>query len=979
MSALFLKLVNMSITASWLVLAVVLLRLILKKAPKFIRCALWILVGVRLILPFSLESVLSLIPSVRTVPQEIVYSASPAINSGITIVNRAINPILSQSFAPDPARSVNPMQIVTALASYIWIAGAAAMLIYCAVSYFLLRRRTREAVESEKGIFICDRIDSPFILGVIKPRIYLPCGIKESDAEYVIAHERAHLRRRDHIWKPLGFTLLSIYWFNPVIWIAYVLLCRDIELACDEKVIRESGDEIKKPYSEALINCSITRRRISACPLAFGEAGIEKRIRSVLSYKKPAFWIILLAVLISAVAAVCFLTDPKEDPHFDRQSVHTDAQGITVRIVDIEVFDPSPYIEGEWKNNGSKGIVYGEPFYIYKNEDGAWKDCNRMSSVFNLPGYGLSPGASVTKRYSLDYMQMDEPGLYRFDSHYRTDDGSSEEYNVSVEFELVDPVEGIDVRQIKATSVVANPISEYSKSFLPEMPRFRIINEKHLLLWKDDQWMACGDLQAEELTDKLWDDELKGVGWNIEDSARDIRKNNKRAWLIDSGGSEGDHFFYLLLEQKDGACYIAQGNYSEEPGCKLTNIYSVEEEAAADPETVVINSSLVYDSPPTLIVTANGQSIVAWKGAYLWNYIGQDGEKFTKSNDSSDPFANIEIIKPWCINMLSYDGPGNPQVSLSFTLDPDELTVSCIDASDPDAKPESLTVDGRSFGLKNGEYIYKIKAEWTSFANNYGSVEYAFFTGMTGYGEKEWHDGFKYDFIYDIDNDGINEYVVVTNGVTTDFFTFTVGACDEDKVAGGLEGTAFLPDYPCQISVVKQDDGYYLGIPKKGGDAVYLYKIGVDEATGRISLYCEATGEYMPYWQADLNTSGLEQTSAYSPVIDTIVGDINGDGYDESCSLSAGPTSGVLSFYISMNTLISSSNGYRSLFSPFPHSEIGFAERNGGIYLCCRDENEGEIYYLVGVDASTESITLTREDNGEIIYGTRIIPYVDSE
>ncbi len=586
MSALFLKLLNMSITASWLVLAVVLLRLLLKKAPKAIRCALWILVGIRLILPFSFESVLSLVPSAQTVPQEIVYSSSPAINSGITVINHAINPILSQSFATDPAQSVNPIQTVTAIASYIWIAGVAVMLIYCAVSYFLLRRKTREAVESEKGIFICDRIDSPFILGVIRPRIYLPCGIDVSDSEYVIAHERAHLKRFDHLWKPLGFALLSIYWFNPVIWAAYVLLCRDIELACDEKVIREMGVEIKKPYSEALINCSLPRYRISACPLAFGEVGVEKRIRSVLNYKKPAFWIIVLAVIVSIVAAVCLLTDPKEDPAFNWQSAHSDMEGVSVKIVDIETSAPSPYIEVEWKNNGTKDIVYGEPFYIYKNEDGEWNNCNRMSDIFILPGYLLTPGTSVTKRYSLSFMQMDEPGLYRFDTDCHIDGGEAQAYKLWIDFQLKKPVDGINVRQLDAVDWVCRPLSwdYFDMVYPPELPLYRVVNGKHFLTWEDAGWQACGDLEKTKLTKEIWDDEFEAGVWLGENSAEKFRLNNKNVWLIDRGESEYKHYYYMLLEQNDGQWYVAFGNFNREKGQRLFEVYLVEEKEAYTPE-----------------------------------------------------------------------------------------------------------------------------------------------------------------------------------------------------------------------------------------------------------------------------------------------------------------------------------------------------------------------------------------------------------
>lgn len=312
MDAVFLRLLNMSITASWLCLAVLLVRLLLKKAPKAISCALWALVGLRLMLPFSLESVLSLVPSAEPLPEDMLLSPAPTINSGIPVINEVVNPVISGSLAPNPGDSVNPMQVITTIAGYLWLIGMAAMLVYMLVTYLRVRHKVAEAALVEGNIYECDHIDTPFILGVIRPHIYLPSAMEEGDRAFVIAHEQAHLRRLDHVWKPLGFVLLTVYWFNPLLWLGYILLCRDIELACDEKVIKELGTDIKKQYSEALINCSVPRRAISACPLAFGEVGVKGRIKSVLNYKKPAFWIILVAVIALIVTGVCFLTDP---PH----------------------------------------------------------------------------------------------------------------------------------------------------------------------------------------------------------------------------------------------------------------------------------------------------------------------------------------------------------------------------------------------------------------------------------------------------------------------------------------------------------------------------------------------------------------------------------------------------------------------------------------------------------------------------------------
>lgn len=314
MSDLFIKIFNLSVTAGWLVLAVLLCRPLMKKAPKWINCLLWGIVGLRLVFPFSLESIFSLVPSAEPIPEDIMFSPTPEINSGIGAVNSVINPIISTNLTPGIGTSVNPMQLVVAIASVVWVIGIALMLGYEIVSYISLRFKVRAAIRGEKNVYFCDEVDSPFILGVIRPRIYVPSGMSGEALEHVLAHEKAHLRRGDHFWKPIGFAILAFYWFNPLLWVAYALLCRDIESACDEKVIKTMDTAAKKSYSEALLSCSLHRKRIMACPLAFGEVGVKQRIKSVLNYKKPAFWIIIIALVATLVLSVCFLTNPQGTP-----------------------------------------------------------------------------------------------------------------------------------------------------------------------------------------------------------------------------------------------------------------------------------------------------------------------------------------------------------------------------------------------------------------------------------------------------------------------------------------------------------------------------------------------------------------------------------------------------------------------------------------------------------------------------------------
>lgn len=344
---LFLTLLNRSITAGWLVLAVLVLRLLFRRAPKAFFAALWVLVGIRLLCPFSFESRFSLLRTAEPVPQELFSSGSlfPAGketlpgDSGILTENvpdvkepdapgktdreqgkpehREENAVGADgSSAAEQDNNTMRSVSVLAVASAVWLAGMAGMLFYGGISCWRISRRVRESVPLAGNVRLCDRIGSPFILGVFRPRIYLPSAVNEMDRVYVLAHETAHLRRCDHIWKPLGFLLLSVYWFHPLLWLSYLLLCRDIELACDERVVKEMGEESKKSYSTALINCSIPRRMLTACPLAFGEVSVKRRIKSVLNYKKPAFWIVIAAAVAFLGVGIAFCTNPKEKKEY---------------------------------------------------------------------------------------------------------------------------------------------------------------------------------------------------------------------------------------------------------------------------------------------------------------------------------------------------------------------------------------------------------------------------------------------------------------------------------------------------------------------------------------------------------------------------------------------------------------------------------------------------------------------------------------
>lgn len=339
MEPVFLQLLNVSVMAGWIVLAVVLLRLCFKKAPRWITCMLWGLVALRLVLPFSIESAISLIPSAQTVPDNIVSMDQPEIHTGLPIIDQPVNDAL-QTITPVPDTSSKPvapipdveaeketplLERVVSVAAWVWIGGVVVMVLYGFFSVWRVRRRVLDAVLLRESIWQSDRIDSPFILGIFRPRIYLPYGLDESTMEQVLAHERSHLHRKDHWIKPFAYLLLTVYWFNPLLWVAYILLCRDIEVACDQRVLRGMTDAQRRAYAMALLQCGVERRTVAACPLAFGEVGIKQRIKSALHYRKPLLWVIIASLLVCSVAAVCLLTVPHSmGAVLSRESVEAD-------------------------------------------------------------------------------------------------------------------------------------------------------------------------------------------------------------------------------------------------------------------------------------------------------------------------------------------------------------------------------------------------------------------------------------------------------------------------------------------------------------------------------------------------------------------------------------------------------------------------------------------------------------------------------
>ena len=340
MSRIFSGVLQMSIAAAWMIPVVMVLRLLLKRAPKWVNLVLWGLVGLRLVCPFVPESRFSLMPKLPILSGYLYGNmiGNPAGNAfradtlqtGTNFSNNISQAALDGSMGAAGSGMGGafgitgsgigafgagvwriPERLLSAF-SILWLAGVILFTGYAVYSYARIRRQVAEAMWLRENLWICDEVKSPFILGLRKPKIYLSSSMDEVLYPYVIAHEQAHLKRGDQWWKPLGFLILAIHWFQPFVWVAYLLFCNDLELACDESAVKKLNPQERKDYSYALLSCSMQRRLVTVCPLAFGEVGVKKRVKEILNYKKPTFWVVLAAVAVCVIVAVCFLTNPKQ-------------------------------------------------------------------------------------------------------------------------------------------------------------------------------------------------------------------------------------------------------------------------------------------------------------------------------------------------------------------------------------------------------------------------------------------------------------------------------------------------------------------------------------------------------------------------------------------------------------------------------------------------------------------------------------------
>lgn len=561
MGDLFVSVLNMSISAAWVLLAVLILRLIFKKAPKRITVLLWCIVGLRLIMPFSVESIFSLIPSNETVSKA-WDSPRPNLNSGITVIDNGVNNYLEGHYFEGVTRPAGHFTDITTIAAAAWLIGTAALLIYTAVSFFRLKKGLRTAVLLRDNIFQSEKISSPFVFGIIKPKIYLPFGITERNAESVILHEQAHISRRDYLWKPLGFLLLSVHWFNPFMWLAYILFCRDIEFACDERAIGLLNTDKRADYSEALLNCSAGRHMLFAYPPAFGEVGVKSRVKSVLNYKKPAFWLATAAVIAGIAASVCLLTSPKtgssrSDSLVVRDCIVEDGcEGIGYKLVSSTYEKNNISIRVKWTNKRKEDLYFGEEFKLFKT-DGDTACTQKKAAGFDAAANIISPGGSKTEIYNLSDHYDIEPGVqYRLEKTFYLKNANDKKYKAYIVFKAGEAL----AEYMPEKAAYTEPSSDYTND---NIPQFKVDNFSFSLLKKEpasSEWEKIDGLQSVRLKKSEFDKSFSGGVWADGLSAQKLRRDNLHAFTaFNTDGS-----FYYLLEQKNGDVYIAKGSQLSE-------------------------------------------------------------------------------------------------------------------------------------------------------------------------------------------------------------------------------------------------------------------------------------------------------------------------------------------------------------------------------------------------------------------------------
>lgn len=639
MAKLFLDVLNLSIAASWLIFAVLILRLMLKRfVPKWTVCLVWALVGIRLVIPFSFESELSLVPSRETVntdallyaeesalPKESLSSAEKSIfvsealtdgnptaeptlsntstlpqqyiDSGFEKIDKTVNPIIQNAFEENRGEEENAEPKWLSVASIIWVLGIGAMLAYAVINYLLLKRRVSAFVPEENGIRKSENVESPFILGVFKPRIYLPFGLSEENERNIIAHERAHLARGDHLIKPFGFTVLAFYWFNPLCWIAYIILCRDIELACDERVVRNMDAETRKGYAKALLECGMKRSFVSACPVAFGEVGIKERVINALNYKKPIFWIIIVAIALITAVALLFLTNPTTEESLSAEiGSEQNSQSET---------EESGSVSSEEQSNSSEETEdesLGVSNDIIDISNAITEDSSDISETSNDASDGADESSEDLNESSEDSNSVTDDSSEIIDDSSEVADDSSEIIENSSA-----PVEP----EVSEPEVSEPEISE------PEVSEPEASEPENQNPMKNTSHQTPDTLEYNTNTDavcayvRISDIEIATYGGGEEDAL--IKERGLKVWLCDNLGnkidylytnSDGVAFFYL----EEGAYHFAFEGNGKYTSAMTINTFEARKDKhtyrKSSPDEVVLNTFReIYNKNLTITVT----------------------------------------------------------------------------------------------------------------------------------------------------------------------------------------------------------------------------------------------------------------------------------------------------------------------------------------------------------------------------------------
>ena len=564
MTQLFLHIVNMSISASFLVIAVLLTRLIFTKAPKWISVILWGIVAIRLICPFSIESVLSLVPSAQTISPSIMTDEIPMVNTGIPVINESINPVINESFSPAQGDSANPLQVILPIITVIWLIGIAALLIYGVVSLVRLKKRIGTAVLYKDNVYQSENVVSPFILGIINPKIYVPFNMNEKELFYVLSHEKSHIQRKDHIWKPLGFLILTLHWFNPLMWLSYILLCRDIELACDEKVIDTLDKADRADYSETLVAYSVNRRLISACPIAFGEVGVKDRVKNILSYKKPALWIIIAALIICVIVTVCFLTNPKSNSDDEKGEIIGETDPSKLNENQISLMEKYPEYFGLDASNGLDIYVWQMAQSLFDFGIVPHEESFDISAAIRLKGINKHQLRSILETYDITPEDIYIVPWANPLSSYALFLGAvgTEEYEAKKEV-YINNVRDIIFesqeygRDGELSLIYHNPAMSYVDSYYSGI---KIIDN---VLYDLESGDRIGALSYEHLH---WTNlESQMIGTEAEGISNDIYRNVFLSYKVQPDNLENNKNcidLYYVVIRNDGTAYLIYGDYA---------------------------------------------------------------------------------------------------------------------------------------------------------------------------------------------------------------------------------------------------------------------------------------------------------------------------------------------------------------------------------------------------------------------------------